>query len=120
MDVETGQAREVQDLLGQDLSVGHHDDEVRRQVPRRSTAPASLILSVGKRGQPFSIATRLTAEGRGWSPRPAGRSGCVTTQVTWEGDRSKERREGTAKSDVPMKTTRKGSSKRHTSFVEWG
>src|SRR5688572_21414245 len=54
-------------------------------------------------GTPASVATSLTADGRGFRPRPAGRSGCVTTPTISCPSSSSARRLGAAKSGVPQK-----------------
>jgi hypothetical protein len=32
VNVKTSEARDIEDALGQDLAIGHHDDEIRRQL----------------------------------------------------------------------------------------
>ncbi len=54
-------------------------------------------------GTPIAVATSFTGEGLRWRPRPAGRSGCVTTPTTSWPSSSRARNEDTAKSGVPQK-----------------
>src|SRR5882672_7529154 len=56
-------------------------------------------------GRPRASAVCFTAERRGAWPRPAGRSGWVTTAATWWPRSSRASSAGTAKGGVPMKTS---------------
>src|SRR6185503_8539347 len=54
---------------------------------------------------PRSRAVRATGDSCTWSPRPLGRSGCVTTRATSQADATASSA-GTANSGLPMNTTR--------------
>ena len=56
-------------------------------------------------GSPSRAASSATSDSASARPRPFGRSGCVTTATTSQ-VRATARSAGTAKSGVPMNTTR--------------
>src|SRR5690606_4666879 len=59
---------------------------------------------------PSSVATSRTGEGAMRRPRPAGRSGCVTTPTMSKPSSESARSEGTANSGVPQKRILTGAS----------
>ncbi len=75
---------------------------------RRSAARPSAVFRVAgcATGRPCSAASSLTGEARSSRPRPAGRSGCVSTPTTRCRDCNSARSAGSAKCGVPANAIR--------------
>src|SRR6188768_4314372 len=73
-----------------------------------SSARPSAVFNVGgcAIGSRCSVASSLTGDARNCCPRPAGRSGCVSTPTTWCRDFSSAWRAGNANCGVPAKAIR--------------
>ena len=94
----------------QQQSVGDDHQQFGPPVAQRGEIRVALELrSVAPRGSPRASARCLTALARSARPRPAGRSGCVSTPTRRGADAASASSAGSANSGVPANAIRSAS-----------